>query len=88
MAIMTTEQTLGKRINWSWAISAIWVKLSAWLIVLIGNQDWSGELKGLLISAIGIVGAWVAGKGTAKGSLGRKPKPATLDSTDPVGKGG
>ena len=83
---MTTEQTLGKRINWSAVMTAI----GAGLAVIGSNLgtgidswgDWQHILWGAMLAAI------AAYKGTAKGSLGRKPKPATLDTTDPVGKGG
>ena len=81
---MTTEQTRSKRINWSavmTAIGAVAAHLAAINFATTGI-DW----QHLLWSCAGI--AIAAYKGTARGSLAKKPKPATLDSADPVGRGG
>ena len=88
---MTTEQTLAKKINWSAVLSGLGAVAAAlWLVI---QQSAS---RGDIWSALDSPGEWAvlggafvaAYKGTAKGSYGKKQKPATLDSTDPVGKGG
>lgn len=85
---MTTEQTLSKRINWSAVMTAIGAGVSTLMGIIHGTDaglsgvQWETAIP-LIFAAV--VAAY---KGTARGSLAKKPKPATLDSADPVGKGG
>ena len=88
---MTTEQTLGKRINWSAVLSGLGAVAAALWLVIQQSSSWGDILQALDSPGEWAVlgGAFVAAyKGTLKGSYGRKQKPATLDSADPVGKGG
>ena len=81
---MTTDQK-PKQINWSMTISALVAKAGAWITGLVIAADWGGHwyegAKPILLSVIPLIVAWVAAKGTAKGSLSVKRKP---QPTQPV----
>lgn len=88
---MTGEQTLGQRINWSAVMTAIGAGISTFSAGLTALHAAGGEVsfdswQHLIWGAI--MAAVASYKGTAKGSLGKKPKPPTQAATDPVGKGG
>ena len=88
---MTTETTLGKKINWSMVISAVIGALAPVAMTYLADlQEIFNKHDALkpLALVIPVITGWIAAAGTRKGSLGRKPKTATLTSTDPVGKGG
>ena len=76
MSIQPETVSKIKDLNWSWIVSAFGVAAIGWLLSTGWLQDWN---LAMFVPPLIALKAMLAGKGTQKGSLGRKKEPQPED---------